>query len=161
MMRSDGLFEFLSNNHARPFCGRPTSKEHYSCTRILEGTLEQSYGHGQGRSRTSCCSLVIINRPGILLQLLQSICELEFALLYWQEEASGSSHRTRSATRLLLRHSRPYPLWCQTKHLLDLLCTVFFASTEDIGLCTFCVANLVYLGHCSVGYESHKRVGRE
>ena len=120
-MRPDRLSKLGSNYHTGSLSSRTTSEKHYPATSILERSLEKANRNAERHTGAAKVSLVAGDGPGILLQLLQDLGELEFALLDGQQKPRGWAHRHHRASRLLLRHSRPQTRGEKTKHLLNLL----------------------------------------
>ena len=163
VMRSDGLSQLRTHHHARTFSCRTTSEEHDSASSILEGSLEQTDSHAQSYTRAPQRALVVRDRPGISLQLLKSVGELEFALLHREEESSSWAHWLRSSARLRLDTWHPWTKPCghEAKHFLYLLRGVVLAASEYIGFGALSISNLVYLCHCAKGDETNQGIWRQ
>ena len=142
-MRPDRLSKLGSNYHTGSLSSRTTSEKHYPATSILERSLEKANRNAERHTGAAKVSLVAGDGPGILLQLLQDLGELEFALLDGHEEASGSERLGRHGLAGF-RSGTGVPR--ETKHVLDLFGLVFLSAAEDVGFGAFGIANFVYLG---------------
>lgn len=70
-----------SNNHSRALGCRAAGEEHNPAASILERRLEKPDSNAEGNSGTAEVSSVASNGPRVLLQLLEDLSKLEFALL--------------------------------------------------------------------------------
>lgn len=141
VMRSDGLLQLGANDVTRSLGGGTAGEKHDARTGVLERCLQQSNRDTQGNTCTSQRSLVVRDGPWVTLHLLQDVGDLEFGLLNGQEEPCCRSKRRPGR---LMGHVRTQPRG-KSQHFLNLLRSIFLASTEDIRLGTFSVAELVNL----------------
>lgn len=143
MMGSNGLLQFVANNHSGTFCGGPTCEEHNAGSGVGVCGLEEANSNAKGATRAAERALIIRDRPRVACQRLQDARQLEFALLDGHEESrcakGGLRHGLPGARRSAI-------LRAQAQHVLDLLWLVLLPATEDVGLATFRVSDFVYLG---------------
>jgi hypothetical protein len=145
-MRSDRLLQLRTNNHTGALCGWATREQHDARTGLAVTELEQASGNAQRNTSAPQRALVVGNGPGIALQLLKSVGQLELALRDGQEEACVDVAHGHLRSAGLLRHVRAGSSLSEAKHVVDLLCGVVLAAAEDVRLGAFGVAKLVYLG---------------
>jgi hypothetical protein len=145
-MRSDRLLELRTNDHTGALCGWATREQHDARTGLTVTEFEQASGDAQRNTSTPQRALVVRNGPGVALQLLKSVGQLELALRDGQEEACVDVAHGHLRSAGLLGHVRSGSGLPETKHVVDLLCGVVLAAAEDVRLGAFGVAKLVYLG---------------
>jgi len=132
VVRTNRLPQFRANDNSGTFGAGPTSEEHDPRARIGEGSLKQANSDTQRHTGTPERPLVVRNRPGILLQLLEGIRQLELAALDWEKEPRGGRN-------VCLRASGNHGLlWAkpgaeEAEHLLHLLRGVLLVATEYVG----------------------------
>lgn len=87
-------------------------------------------------------TFIISHRPRVTCKSFENAGQLKFALLDGEKESSGAKSllghwlsRTRCGTGG----------GTETEHVLDLLGSVFLATTEDVGFATFGIAYFVNL----------------
>lgn len=145
MMRPHRFSQFGTNHDARALCGRSTCEQHNATSGILERRLQKTNSNRKRNARTPERSTVAGHGPRIFLQLLESLCKLEFGPRDGQQESSGWAHGHGWAL-LLGWYPWPHRGLSESQHFLDLLCTVILASTKNEGLCALSVSDLVHLG---------------
>jgi hypothetical protein len=145
-MRSDRLLELRTNDHTGALCGWATREQHDARTGLTVTELEQASGDAQRNTSTPQRALVVRNGPGVALQLLKSVGQLELALRDGQEEACVDVAHGHLRAAGLLGHVWAGGSLSEAKHIVDLLCGVVLAAAEDVRLGAFGVAKLVYLG---------------
>lgn len=170
VVRSDALTELGGDDHTGAFGGRTTAEEHDASTSVGESGLEHADGDAEGDTGAALATLVVGDGPGVLLEVLEDLGELELALRDGEEEA-GSTHLcgsvgwTRSlrgasgSTRSARTHGTSARV--ETKHVLDGLGSILLGAAEDVALGASLVAELVNLGHGTVGDETDESVGRK
>jgi len=124
---------------AGAFSSGTTDKVHDTGTGILERALQQASRNTQSHTGTAQGTLIVCNRPGVVLQLFEDAGDLELGLLNRQEEA-----RSGRASWLLLRGSRANTVG-EAQHFLYLLGCVVLVTSEDIRLGTLGVAEFMHL----------------
>lgn len=162
MVRSDRFPQLSADHHAGAFRSRSASEEHDTTSGVLERGLQEAYGDGEGDTGASQASAVVGHGPGVLLELLQGLGQLELSLLDGEQEARGRT--TDGPARLLglvRRRAGAEGRLGETQHVLDLLRGVFLATTEDVGLGTLDVAELVDLGHGPEGDQANEGMVRQ
>jgi len=157
---ADGLTQLRANHHSRSLGRWATGEEHDARSGATEAaSLEEASCNTQSNSRTPQRTLVVGHWPGVSLELLERIRELELTLSDGQNEArGGGSHGGwwLSGSRL---HARARGHLTKANHLLDLLGRVVLAAAEDVRLGALGVAQLVHLRHGAVCDETDKGVG--
>jgi hypothetical protein len=101
VMRSDRLLQLWTDNNTGTLGCWATSEDHDASTCILERRFQQPNSNADSDTGTSQGTLIVSNWPGITLQLLKDVGDLEFGLLYGEKESSRRTHGRRHATRLL------------------------------------------------------------
>ena len=127
---------------SRTLSSGTTDKVHDTSACILERALQQANCNIESHTGTAQRTLVVRNGPGIMLQLLEDVGDLELGLLDREEESRRRGKRR--AGGLLLRDTRANAM-AEAQHFLNLLGGVILVATEDVRFGAFGVAKLVNL----------------
>ncbi len=162
VVRSDRFPQLSADDHAGAFGSRSTSEEHDTTSSVLERGLKQADGNGESDTGASQASAVVGHGPGVLLELLEGLGQLELSLLDGEQEAGGrATNGPAGLLGLVRRRAGAESRLGETQHVLDLLRGVFLATTEDVRLGTLDVAELVDLGHGSEGDQANESMVRQ
>jgi hypothetical protein len=146
VVRTDGLAQLGTNNHTGAFSGWATAEEHDACSGIPVSELEQTSSNAERNTGTPQWALVVGDGPGVTLERLKSVGELELALRHRQEEARvdvGEGHLRAAG---LLGSVGAGGGLAEAQHLVDLLGSIVLVTAEDVGFSALSVAKLVHLG---------------
>jgi hypothetical protein len=129
-MRPDGFSQLGAHNHTRTFGSRATTEQHDPAAHVYELGLQQADANTKSNSGTPQRALVVGNGPWVPLQLFECVGELKFALRHGEKESCAGT-RWHGGSSGLLRSIRARAQGTDSKHFLDLLGCVVFASAED------------------------------
>jgi hypothetical protein len=82
VVRTDRLLQLGRNDISWSLGGGTTDKVHDAASSILEGGLQQANRHTQGHTGATESTLIVCHGPGVTLQLLEYVGDLEFGLLH-------------------------------------------------------------------------------
>jgi hypothetical protein len=82
VVRTDRLLQLGRNDISWSLGGGTTDKIHDAASSILEGGLQQANRHTQGHTGATESTLIVCHGPGVTLQLLEDVGDLEFGLLH-------------------------------------------------------------------------------
>ena len=140
---SNRFFQLIADDHSGAFSRGSTGKKHDSSASIRISSFQKANGDTKSDAGASKRTLIVGDGPWVACQGFQNACQLELALLNWQQETGSTKS---SLWHWLTWAWCSTALWTKTEHILDLFWLIFLSATENVWLAAFSIADLMNWG---------------